>query len=148
MVPQPKNWSEFAFNQVPDSNNKIHGDEVAKQYGFKGGLVPGVTLSAYLAHPAVEAWGEDWLNRGYAHIKIVSPVYDGNQFSVNLNLQQQRYTAALLSDDIACAEADVVLTAELPPAPKIQNDNLFEAASGQCVCSIWQRAIYQLRQAV
>ena len=48
-------WQGVAFNQAPDSANEIHGDRVAKQYGFRGGLVPGVTISAYLLHPAVEA---------------------------------------------------------------------------------------------
>ncbi|GIS33342.1 MAG: hypothetical protein Ct9H90mP4_12560 [Gammaproteobacteria bacterium] len=38
-----KNWSAIAFNTAPDS--KIDsGDELAKEYGFEGGLVPGVTF--------------------------------------------------------------------------------------------------------
>jgi hypothetical protein len=60
----PQSWQGEAYNQVPDSDNPIHGDEVARAFGFRGGLVPGVTVSAYLVHPAVEAWSEDWLARG------------------------------------------------------------------------------------
>ena len=79
-----KGWSAQAFNQEPNSPNEIHGDELARQYGFEGGLVPGVTVSAYLLQPAVEAWGMDFLNRGRAHVKVISPLYDGDQFQVDV----------------------------------------------------------------
>ena len=46
-------WSATALNTAPDSENRIHGDELAKEYGFQGGLVPGVTISAYLVHPLI-----------------------------------------------------------------------------------------------
>jgi len=46
-----------ARNTAAQSENAIHDDEVARQYGFRGGLVPGVTVYAYLTHPLVEAWG-------------------------------------------------------------------------------------------
>ncbi len=61
---EPKRWEGQAFNQATKSENKIHEDSVARKYGFRGGLVPGVTVYAYLVHPAVEAWGLDWLTRG------------------------------------------------------------------------------------
>src|SRR3970040_1692635 len=44
--------------------NKIHEDELARQYGFKGGLVPGVTVYAWMTHPVVEALGAEWLQGG------------------------------------------------------------------------------------
>ena len=69
-------WSAIALNTAPDSSNRIHGDEIAKQYGFEGGLVPGVTVAAYLVHPAVEKWGLDWLNFGFANCRVTSPLYD------------------------------------------------------------------------
>ena len=46
------NWQGIAFNQVPNSTNQIHGDEMPQRFGFKGGLVPGVTVSAPVT-PAV-----------------------------------------------------------------------------------------------
>jgi len=36
-IPQP--WQAEAYNQVPESENRIHSDEVARRYGFRGGLV-------------------------------------------------------------------------------------------------------------
>ena len=39
-----KSWQATALNTAPDSENEIHSDKLAKEYGFKGGLVPGVCL--------------------------------------------------------------------------------------------------------
>ena len=36
-----------AYNTAKQSENKIHDDAVARQYGFSGGLVPGVEVLAY-----------------------------------------------------------------------------------------------------
>ena len=46
-----------AYNTATASANKIHDDTVAAQYGFKGGLVPGVDVIAYLTRGPVERWG-------------------------------------------------------------------------------------------
>ena len=53
-----------AHNYAVDADNKIHSDDVAAQYGFAGGLVPGVGNYAYLTHPVVEALGRAWLEHG------------------------------------------------------------------------------------
>ena len=66
-------WSAKALNTAPDSDNQIHGDEMAKEFGFKGGLVPGVTVSAYLLHPIIEKWGLDWLEKGWASAHCLMP---------------------------------------------------------------------------
>ena len=50
-------WESKAYNQVPDSENEIHGDAIARQFGFKGALVPGATVAAYLVHPVIEELG-------------------------------------------------------------------------------------------
>ena len=75
-------WSATALNTAPDSENRIHSDNLAKEYGFEGGLVPGVTISAYLVHPLVELWGKNWLDQEDANCRISSPLYDGERFEV------------------------------------------------------------------
>ena len=52
-----------AVNFAEDSSNKIHNNDVARDYGFKGGLVPGIAVYAYMTHPVVEQLGSDWLQR-------------------------------------------------------------------------------------
>jgi hypothetical protein len=112
-------WTGQAFNQSPDSANEIHGDKIAKQFGFTGGLVPGVTISAYLIQPAIEAWGIDWLTRGFAHVKVGSPLYDEEQFDVRITNQSEvDYQAELVRpDDTVSANAEVSLpeVAAIPP---------------------------------
>jgi hypothetical protein len=46
-----------AVNTAKVSENKIHDDEVARRFGFGGGLVPGVDVYAYMAHLPVVRWG-------------------------------------------------------------------------------------------
>ena len=79
---KPIGWEANAFNQVPDSSNRIHSDEIAQSLGFTGALVPGVTVSAYLMHPGVIAWGADFLNRSRAEVTVHKPLYDGYNFKV------------------------------------------------------------------
>jgi hypothetical protein len=79
-----RTYSVVAANGSATSENKIHDDDVARRYGFGGGLVPGVTLYAYLTRPVVETWGRPWLERGEAEVKFVSPVYDGDKVTASL----------------------------------------------------------------
>jgi len=74
--------SLVAFNTATASANKIHDDEVARRFGFRGGLVPGVDVYAYLCHPPVEAWGLDWLRRGTMRARFHQPVYDGHRVDI------------------------------------------------------------------
>jgi hypothetical protein len=55
--------------------NKIHEDDLARQYGFKGGLVPGVTMYAWMTHPVVEALGAAWLEGGTFETGFAKPIY-------------------------------------------------------------------------
>lgn len=119
-------WIGEAYNQDPESSNEIHGDELAQQYGFEGGLVPGVTISAYLTHPAVEAWGMDFLASGFAHVRVVSPLYDGESFVVEIGEQaESAYTASLVrAGGTVSAHADVRLETEPPAPPGRRGDDI------------------------
>lgn len=119
-------WSGTAFNQVPDSENEIHGDKIARDLGFTGGLVPGVTVSAYLIHPALEYWGEDWLDRGFAHVRVASPLYDEEVFSVEVNTISDKAFAAKLfrPDGTESATAEVSLPDLGDAAPTRRGDAL------------------------
>jgi acyl dehydratase len=67
-----------AFNTATASANRIHDDEVAQRFGFRGGLVPGVDVYAYLCHLPAERWGRAWLERGTMTARFRTPVYDGD----------------------------------------------------------------------
>jgi acyl dehydratase len=71
-----------ARNTAQQSENAIHHDDVAQRYGFRGGLVPGVTVYAYLTEPIVAAFGSAWLQRGTASVRFVKPLFDGEELQV------------------------------------------------------------------
>jgi hypothetical protein len=73
-----------AVNTAADSENKIHDDAVAVEYGFRGGLVPGVTVYGYLAEAAMEHFGAQWLNHGAMDVRFLKPVYDGDDVIVTV----------------------------------------------------------------
>lgn len=124
---QPSAWQGEAFNPVPHSDNRIHSDEVAHAYGFRGGLVPGVVVSAYLLQPAIEAWGEDWLERGAARCVVRSPVCDREPFHVGVEAEERAYRATLVDPrGERCATADVSLPEAPPAPPAFRGDPVFE----------------------
>jgi hypothetical protein len=71
-----------AHNTATTSTNKIHDDTVARSLGFRGGLVPGVDVYAYLCHLPAERWGRAWLEHGTISARFESPVYDGDEVTI------------------------------------------------------------------
>lgn len=75
-------YDVVAHNTATASSNRIHDDAVARRYGFRGGLVPGVDVYAYMTRPVVERWGVDWLQNGTLRTRFLSPVYDREPVAV------------------------------------------------------------------
>jgi hypothetical protein len=123
-MPIPQPWQAEAYNQVPESENRIHSDEIARRHGFQGGLVPGVTVTAYLCHPAVDAWGMDWLERGRARAAVSTPLYDRKRFRVELtNASARAYDAVLTDEDgTRCATASAELPESVSAPPSMRGD--------------------------
>jgi len=110
-----------ARNAAAASENKIHDDDVARRYGFAGGLVPGVTVYAYMAHPVVEILGRPWLEHGTMAARFVRPSYDGDEIVVDavatvddpgvLEVTARRADGEV----VATGTASVPLRAPVPP---------------------------------
>ncbi len=81
-MPTLTSYTVRARNLAVDSDNKIHDNEVAAKFGFSGGLVPGVELFAYAAHPLAEMWGPELLNGGRLQLRFRRPVYEGDEVTV------------------------------------------------------------------
>jgi hypothetical protein len=73
-----------AVNTATDSENRIHDDRVAAEYGFLGGLVPGVTIYGYMASAVIEHFGEGWLAHGAMDVRFFQPFYEGEQVAVSI----------------------------------------------------------------
>jgi hypothetical protein len=127
-----------AHNTGASSDNKIHDDTVARRFGFRGALVPGTTVYAYMTRAIIGVFGMEWLARGQASLRLLKPVYDADEVIVRAAATAERtleVTAANSSDE-ACATVrasipsgavpvvDVVayplaeLPAERPPASR------------------------------
>lgn len=123
-MPNPAGTEIVAYNQSTASENRIHDDTVARQYGFRGGLVPGVTVYAYLVHPAVVAWGLDWLSRGAASVVLRKPVYDGDRVRVECKTDGlKEYRGEVIDPtDTVCATGRVWIPDGIPEAPARRHD--------------------------
>ena len=81
---EPQTYKLTAVNFAEDSSNKIHDNDVARDYGFKGGLVPGIAVYAYMTHPVVERLGSDWMQRGTITAKFIKPIYADERVSIEI----------------------------------------------------------------
>ncbi|HEV2302066.1 MAG TPA: hypothetical protein VGR91_10900 [Stellaceae bacterium] len=110
--------SVLAYNTAHDSENKIHDDEVARRFGFGGGLVPGVDVYAYMSHLAVMRWGRDWLARGEAACRFLKPVYDGERAVASAVETAEGLDLEVESRGEICAAGTAALPAETAAAPE------------------------------
>jgi acyl dehydratase len=109
-------WRVRARNTAAHSENRIHDDIVARRYGFPGGLVPGVTVYAYLTHPLVEALGVGWLERGTANVRFVKPVLDGEDVTITGEVTERtaQSTSAIVRATTPSSGECAALTATVP----------------------------------
>lgn len=112
-----------ARNTATASGNKIHDDVVARRYGFRGGLVPGVDVYAYMAHVPAEAWGVPWLERGSLRARFVAPVYEGDDVTVAAGPLSESDAGVVVPLEVrtpeggVCAVGEAGLPADAPAPP-------------------------------
>ena len=109
-----------AVNLSASSENKIHDDTVAQRFGFKGALVPGVEVFAYMAHVPVAHFGRAWLERGDAECRFLKPVYDGNIAGVTAVHDGDGLALSVESNGERCATGSASMPAP-DPAPTIDS---------------------------
>jgi hypothetical protein len=81
-------FSVRAVNTAVDSENRIHDDSVAAEYGFRGGLVPGVTVYGYMASAIVGHFGLRWLESGSMDVRFFQPFYEGEEVAVSVTEEE------------------------------------------------------------
>jgi acyl dehydratase len=111
------NYEVVARNFSAGHENRMHSDEIAQKYGFKGALVPGVAVFGHLTHPLVERFGEEWLSHSVCSTRFFKPAYDGDRLVISLEerdgdflVQGYNETGELL------AELRSSLSDAMPPA--------------------------------
>lgn len=106
-------WPDYrvrAKNIAAQSENRMHSDDVARAYGFKGALVSGVAVYSYMTRPLVEHFGEAWLAQGSAEVKFFQPAYDADLLSIQARPAPQGDTVVVTAlneegDELARLEA-------------------------------------------
>ncbi len=115
-----------AYNTAKQSENKMHDDTVAKRFGFSGGLVPGVDVTAYMMHQPVAKWGRAFLERGLIDARFLKPVYDGEMAELTAAESNSVLSIEVHSRGQLCATG----TASLPvSAPDVSMANYKEVAA-------------------
>jgi hypothetical protein len=105
-----------AYNTAKESENKIHDDDVARRFGFTGGLVPGVDVYGYITHLPVARWGRAWLEHGTAACRLKKPVYDGDVATLTETPGSDGGIAITVeSRSVLCATAEAWLPQAVPP---------------------------------
>lgn len=120
-----------ARNTSATSENKIHDDATARRYGFRGGLVPGVTVYAYLTQPLAAGLGSAWLERGTATVRFAKPVFEGEELAATgmVTARDARAVAAAVKGATASEPEAATLAATLPSGmPTPVNLALYRAA--------------------
>jgi len=110
-----------AHNGATASENKIHDDDVARQHGFAGGLVPGITVFGYLTATVVEAWGRAWLERGSLSARFRQPIYEGDNVTVTGTLGAEGDVQLEARTDEICAVGEARLTSGAPEARSVDD---------------------------
>ena len=103
-----------AYNTAKLSENKMHDDNVARRFGFSGGLVPGVDVMAYMMHLPVAKWGRAFLERGLIEARFVKPVYDGETVNVTGEESDGMLSIEVESRGQLCATGTAALPASVP----------------------------------
>lgn len=103
-----------AYNTAKASENKIHDDATAKRFGFRGGLVGGVHVYAYMTHLPVQRWGRAWLERGAGDCRFTKPVYEGDIAEITAEEDAEGLVLKVTSQSVLCATGRAALG---PAAP-------------------------------
>ena len=80
-------WQDYhvvAKNIAARAENKIHSDDVARSFGFKGALISGVAVYSYMTRPLAERYGAGWLGEIAAEVKFYKPAYDGDSLTIRV----------------------------------------------------------------
>lgn len=114
-----------AVNFAEESPNRIHSDEVARAYGFTGGLVPGIAVYAYMTYPVAKQLGIDWLRGGTISVKFIKPLYSGDLVHVEAKKKiSDAYELEILvsnADGTTCAVGTAGIGSSGIEAPRISD---------------------------
>jgi acyl dehydratase len=104
-----------ARNYSEASENKIHSDDIARRYGFRGALVPGVAVYGHLVQPLVNHLGAAWLGHSTGSVRFLKPAYDGDRLTLQFEDSADGYRVRCYNDaEVLLAELTSAMPDTLP----------------------------------
>ena len=107
---------EYRVSAVATSDaweNKIHEDSLAREFGFRGGLVPGITVYSWMTHPVVASLGGAWLDHGTFSVRFARPVYFGEEVTVRTSVAAHSRDEVTIQARVVNAQDEVCATATM-----------------------------------
>jgi len=111
------------FRPRAEYAGSIHDDSAARDYGYRGALVPGIILYGYMTDVVARSWGLDWVARGTMRSHSRRPVYEGERLTIHAAPAREDADGLSVEAEIRNAEGAVVATGAAtlpraaPPAP-------------------------------
>ena len=99
-------YEVVARNYSEASENKIHSQEIARNYGFSSGLVPGVAVFGHMTYPMAEKFGEAWFEGYEVELRLLQPVYSGDVLYIEHTRNGDGY-------DVSCTARNGTLIARM-----------------------------------
>jgi hypothetical protein len=112
-----------------ESFNLICDDTHAQRHGYRAGLVPGVSIYAYMSRSLLEFLGRDWLEHGFTEVTFHHPTYEGEEIRVTGQLCSVTKEGTICIDyhaenpqGITCGTGIATLPAHAPqPEPTLDD---------------------------
>lgn len=84
---------------APDIRNKIHSTEGAKEYGYQGALVGGVTVFGWATPLILQTLGPGWLDQGWADLGFRRPTYPGDELAITMTPDGDTWNLQIVGAD-------------------------------------------------
>lgn len=116
-----------ARNFSTETENRIHSDEVAAQFGFDGALVPGAAIFGHMTRPLLDVLGTNWLTSWQAEVRFLKPAYHGDELTIRHAVQDGRHSVrcharGLLLAELESSPGDVIPSAQMIAAGPITDE--------------------------
>lgn len=110
-------YHSIARNFSADSENQIHGADMARRYGFEGALVPGAAVFGHMTHPLVQAMGDEWMSGHRLDVRFIKPAYDRDALTIRHSVDGDVHTVRCLARGGTLLSELHLASWDRPPGP-------------------------------
>jgi acyl dehydratase len=114
----------YTVNASRESKGSIHDDEKAREMGYAGGFVGGVTVLGYMMRLMHENFGQAWLASGHFSGRLRQPTYADVDVTVEGTVVEEPSAAndGRVTVELRVLDQNGVVTAFASASCKVEND--------------------------